>query len=142
MLACLASCRMGPVDKIHICKMRLSSLYDSYDLWHLYIRRFLFGLSTLFWFLTSWMLDLIKTSRMSDFNMSDVRCRILTSRMSDFYKSYVGSRILTSRMSDFESRMSDGTYKLPYVFEKTRVSSYKFCEENKSIKLQMLALKK
>ena len=29
-----------------------------------------------------------------------------------------------------------------YVFEKTRVSCYKLCEENKSIKLQMLALKK
>ena len=29
-----------------------------------------------------------------------------------------------------------------YVFEKTRVSSYKLCEEKKSIKLQMLALKK
>ena len=28
-----------------------------------------------------------------------------------------------------------------YVFEKTRVSCYKLCEENKSIKLQMLALK-
>ena len=27
-------------------------------------------------------------------------------------------------------------------FEKTRVSCYKLCEENKSIKLQMLALKK
>ena len=29
-----------------------------------------------------------------------------------------------------------------YVFEKTRVSCYKLCEESKSIKLQMLALKK
>ena len=29
-----------------------------------------------------------------------------------------------------------------YVFEKKRVSYYKLCEENKSIKLQMLALKK
>ena len=29
-----------------------------------------------------------------------------------------------------------------YVFEKTRVSCYKLCEENKRIKLQMLALKK
>ena len=29
-----------------------------------------------------------------------------------------------------------------YVFEKTKVSCYKLCEENKSIKLQMLALKK
>ena len=29
-----------------------------------------------------------------------------------------------------------------YVFEKTRVLCYKLCEENKSIKLQMLALKK
>ena len=29
-----------------------------------------------------------------------------------------------------------------YVFEKTRISHYKLCEENKSIKLQMLALKK
>ena len=28
------------------------------------------------------------------------------------------------------------------VFEKTSVSCYKLCEENKSIKLQMLALKK
>ena len=28
-----------------------------------------------------------------------------------------------------------------HVFEKTRVSCYKLCEENKSIKLQMLALK-
>ena len=77
----------------------------------------------------------ISTSRMSDFNKSDVRflqvgCRISTSRMSDFYKSdvgflQVGCRILTSRMSefymsdvgcrmsDFLSRMSDGTYKLP-----------------------------
>ena len=27
-------------------------------------------------------------------------------------------------------------------FEKTRVSCYKLCEENKSIKLQMLALQK
>ena len=33
-------------------------------------------------------------------------------------------------------------YFLLYVFEKTRVSCYKLCEENKSIKLQMLALKK
>ena len=29
-----------------------------------------------------------------------------------------------------------------YVFEKTRVSCYKLCEENKSIKLQIFALKK
>ena len=29
-----------------------------------------------------------------------------------------------------------------YVFEKTRVSCYKLLKENKSIKLQMLALKK
>ena len=29
-----------------------------------------------------------------------------------------------------------------YVFEKTRVSCYKLCEENKSIKLEMSALKK
>ena len=29
-----------------------------------------------------------------------------------------------------------------YDFEKTRVSCYKLCEENKSIKLQMLTLKK
>ena len=92
---------MGPVDKIQICKMRLSSLHDLYDLWDLYIRRFLFGLSTLFWFLTSWMSDLIKTSRMSDFNMSDVRCRILTSRMSDFYKSDVGFLQVACRKSDF-----------------------------------------
>ena len=28
-----------------------------------------------------------------------------------------------------------------YVFEKTRVSCYKLCEKNKSIKLQMLQLK-
>ena len=34
-------------------------------------------------------------------------------------------------------------YYIPlYVFEKTRVSCYKLCDENKSIKLQMLALKK
>ena len=109
----LACCRMGPVDKIQICKMRLSSLHDLYDLWDLYIRRFLFGLSTLFWFLTSWMSDLIKTSRMSDFNMSDVRCPILTSRMpdvgflqigcrtSDFYKSDVGFLQVARRKLDF-----------------------------------------
>ena len=29
-----------------------------------------------------------------------------------------------------------------HAFEKTRVSCYKLCEENKSINLQMLALKK
>ena len=29
-----------------------------------------------------------------------------------------------------------------YVFEKTKVSRYKFCEENKNIKLHMLVLKK
>ena len=29
-----------------------------------------------------------------------------------------------------------------YTFEKTRVSCYKLCEENKSIKLQTVALKK
>ena len=73
----------------------------------------------------------ISTSRMSDFNKSDVGflqvgCRILTSRMSDFYKSDVGCRMsdfnkpdvgflqVGCRMSDFLSRMSDGTYKLPY----------------------------
>ena len=28
-----------------------------------------------------------------------------------------------------------------YIFEKTRVSCYNLCKENKSIKLQMLALK-
>lgn len=50
----LAGCRMGPVDKIHIiCKMRLAGLHDLYDSWHLHIRRFLFGLSTLLWILTS-----------------------------------------------------------------------------------------
>ena len=35
-----------------------------------------------------------------------------------------------------------GAYLPLYVFEKTRVSCYRLCEENKSIKLQMLALKK
>ena len=29
-----------------------------------------------------------------------------------------------------------------YAFEKTRVSCYTLCEENKSVKLQMLALQK
>ena len=43
----------------------------------------------------------------SDFNKSDVGCRILASRVSYFYKTDVGCRILTSQMSD-------GTYKLPY----------------------------
>ena len=49
---------------------------------------------------------------MLDFNKSDVGflqagCRILAGRMVYFYKSDVGCRILTSRMSD-------GTYELPY----------------------------
>ena len=87
MLVCLARCRMEPVEKIHISKMKLTGLHDLYDSWHLYIHRFLFGLSTLFWILTSWM---------SDVNKPNVGCRIFTSRMVDFNKSDVGCR-----MSDF-----------------------------------------
>ena len=100
-LVCLARCRMGSVDKIHICKMRLTCLHDLNDSWHLYIRRSLFGLSTLFWILTSWISDVNKpdvailTCWMSDFYKLDVGflqvgCRIFTSRMSDFYKLDVG----------------------------------------------------
>ena len=33
-------------DKIVLCKMRLTSLHDSYGSWHLYNCRFLFGLTT------------------------------------------------------------------------------------------------
>ena len=94
---------MVTVDKIHICKMRLTSLHDLYDSWHLYIRCFLFGLSTLFWILTSWM---------SDVNKPDVG--ILTCWISDveFFKSdvgflQVGCRILTSRMADVGFLKSD-----------------------------------
>ena len=90
---------MGTVDKIHICKMRLTSLHDLYDSWHLYIRCFLFGLSTLFWILTSWMSDVNKpdvgilTCWISDVEFLQVGCRIFTSRMSDFNKSDGGCRI-------------------------------------------------
>ena len=55
----------------------------------------------------------ILTSRMSDVGcrMSDVGCR-----MSDFNKPDVGFLQVGCRMSDFLSRMSDGTYKLPYLY--------------------------
>ena len=90
---------MGIVDKIHICKMKLTSLHDLYDSWHLHIRRFLFGLSTLFWILTSWMSDVNKPDVgilicwVSDVGFLQVGCRIFASWMSDFYKSHVGCRI-------------------------------------------------
>ena len=54
--------------------MSLTGLHDFYDLWHLYIRRFLFG------FLDPFM----------DFNKLDVRFKQAGCRMSDFYKSDVG----------------------------------------------------
>ena len=47
MLSSLARCRTGPVHKnISVCKMGLTGVHDSYGSWHLYIYRFLFGLST------------------------------------------------------------------------------------------------
>ena len=52
--------------------------------------------------------------------MSDVGCRVLTSRMWDFNKLDVGCLQVGCRMSDFYSRMSDGTYKLPYVLNRKR----------------------
>ena len=72
----------------------------------------------------------MSTSRMSDFNKSDVGCFQAGCGMSDFNKSYVGFLQVGCRMSDFNkpdvgflqvgcrmsdflSRMSDGTYKLP-----------------------------
>ena len=91
---------MGPVVK-NQSKMGLTGLHDLYDSCHLYIRRFLFGLSVGPFFLAFTKSDEQVGCRMSDLNKSDVgfkpvRCRIFTSRMSD-----VGCRILTSRMSNF-----------------------------------------
>ena len=53
--------------------------------------------------------------------MSDVGCRMsdVGCRMSDFNKPDVGFLQVGCRMSDFLSRMSDGTYKLPYVSAST-----------------------
>ena len=51
---------------------------------------------------------------MSDFKKEDVGFLQVGCRMSDFNKPDVGSLQVGYRMSDFLSRMSDGTYKLPY----------------------------
>ena len=51
---------------------------------------------------------------------------------------------LSSRIDSLESRANqpETITDTLYAFEKTRVSCYKLCKENESIKLQMLALRK
>ena len=71
---CLARCRMGPVDKIHICKITsLTGLHHLTDIMALVHSPFSFR------FLDPFL----------DFNKLDVWFQQAGSRISDFYKSDV-----------------------------------------------------
>ena len=72
--------------------------------------------------------------------MDDIKIYLLNESKSFLFHFFHKS--ITFFFSFFSSRKKRRAYFPLYVFEKTRVSCYRLCEENKSIKLQMLALKK
>ena len=74
--------------------------------------------------------------------------RVLCGLLSFFHEATFRGHLLgfdttvKNIISFFSSRKKKREYLPLYVFEKTRVSCYKLCKENKSFKLQMLALRK
>ena len=71
--------------------------------------------------------------------MDDMKICLLNESKSFFFLFFHKSVTFFSFISSRKKRQA---YFPLYVFEKTRVSCYRLFEENKSIKLQMLALKK